>query len=1083
MTRIFWREVVRLGLVGVVVGSAIACWKDRAIAQITPDNSLGGDNSVVNDTGNGIDSITGGATRNTNLFHSFEQFSVQNGRIASFENAPNIQNIITRVTGNSISDIDGAIAARGTANLFLLNPNGIVFGQNARLDIGGSFIATTARSINFTDGTQFSATPGTGAPLLTVSVPIGLQFGTNPGSIINRASGAGLQLGAGRTIGLFGGNISLNGGRLTAKGGRIELGAVAAPGVIGISPDNSGFRFSFPTDLTLGDISLTNLAGMDTRAGGGGSIAINTNNLSLTEGSEIITGIFRNQGSVGAVAGDIDINAQGAVTIDGVGQFPEGIFSSGIFNNVEQGSTGRGGNINLKVNSLSLTNSGVISASTLGTGDAGNVNITARDGISLDQSTIFSQVDRFGIGNGGNITINARSLSLNNGAQITTSSFGQGNSGSVTIDARDRIAVDSGSVDFPGGIRSTMEATSTGNNGGNVNVIAGSLSLTNGAVISASTFSSGNAGNVTIDARDAISIDGIGRSGFATGVFSTSQQSTGNSGNINVTTGSLFLTNGGGISTSTFSPGNAGNITIDARDTISIDGFAANGLNSGVFNLLGSLPEFQGDRLGGDIRINARSLSLTNGGQLNTDTFGRGNAGSVNIRATDAVTITGSGSGVRSNVLPTALGNGGDINIQTGSLFLSDKAQLLSSTIGQGNAGNIQINATDSVVISSGSVIGAASFSRGNAGSVTIVAGDRVSVEGTDADGSPSQIVSALAQLDRSLLAQLPASVQLPPGLFELIPQPQGERKGGNIRITARSLSLADGAQLNASTLFTQEEAGNIDVEVRSLDLDRGIIGAISTSGNGGNIRLRASKSLRLRNNSQISTTAGASQQPGNGGNITINSPLILANSNGNSDITANAFSGSGGRVDITADSIFGLIPRSRQELQTLLGTDDPIQLDPSRLPSNDITAISQTNPSLSGTVTFNAADIDPSRDIVELPTGLFDASTLVAAGCPSGAENRFAITGRGGLPPAPGDKLSTEAILTDWAISPKTSNRATVEPTIPTATTTTANPPVETITEASSWQFDRDGNTILTAAPQASDRRYDAPAISCHGS
>ncbi len=141
--------------------------------QVMSDGTV---NTIVTRSGN-VFTIDNGTTSGTNLFHSFQEFSIPTGGTALFNNAANIQNIFSRVTGGTVSNLDGIIRANGTANLFLLNPNGILFGSNARLNLGGSFIGTTAQAIKFADGTEFSAIP-TASPLLTMSVPIGLQMGT-----------------------------------------------------------------------------------------------------------------------------------------------------------------------------------------------------------------------------------------------------------------------------------------------------------------------------------------------------------------------------------------------------------------------------------------------------------------------------------------------------------------------------------------------------------------------------------------------------------------------------------------------------------------------------------------------------------------------------------------------------------------------------------------------------------------------------------------------------------------------------------------------------------------------------------------
>ena len=254
-----------------------------SLAQVTSDGTV---NTQVTQNGN-VAEITGGESRGGNLFHSFQDFSVPTGNEASFNNANDISNIFSRVTGGNISNINGVIRANGSANLFLINPAGIIFGKGARLDIGGSFLGSTSSSILFEDG-EFSAADLENPPLLTINAPIGFGFRDNPRDIINRSTvqnsageTVGLEVLPGNNITLLGGNISFEAGNITARSGRIELGSLSQAGTVGISEDGS---LNFSENIARGDINLNNAADIDVR-GNGGQINLNARNFVIGTGA------------------------------------------------------------------------------------------------------------------------------------------------------------------------------------------------------------------------------------------------------------------------------------------------------------------------------------------------------------------------------------------------------------------------------------------------------------------------------------------------------------------------------------------------------------------------------------------------------------------------------------------------------------------------------------------------------------------------------------------------------------------------------------------------------------------------------
>ncbi|UYD34460.1 filamentous hemagglutinin N-terminal domain-containing protein [Tolypothrix sp. PCC 7601] len=949
------------GIAQFTVG--IAAFISPALAQsnIVPDNTLGFEASgvIFNFNGTPNEVIDGGAQRGQNLFHSFREFNVGENRGAYFQVFdPNIQNILARVTGSNRSEILGTLGTiqiidsnffRTNANLFLMNPNGIVFGENARLDVDASFVATTANGIQFGNQGSFSATNPQTPGVLTIN-PSALFFNqiNQIGTIENRGL---LRVPNGASLLLVGGEVRLDGGILAAFGGRVELGGLADAGSVGVDFASQGLKLQFPELGQKADVSLVNTSIIDVSANGGGDIAINARNLNILTDSHIFAGIDGGFGSVNTQAGDITINASDTVRIES---------DSSIRSDVSPDETGNGGNINIKSTSLFVLGGSSLISRTSGIGNAGNININALDRIvfSGDDTTVDSGVRLTGRGKGGNISISTNTLEMLDGAQLITPVLGVGDGGNIVIEASDRVSLTGNKAT---NFSNTAIFSSLGGNdnsqaegkGGDIRISTNILELSNDAQMSSSTFGIGDAGNIIIEARDRATFKGddtvvasrVERTGrgkggdiristnilelFDDATFNASTLNFGDAGNIlieagdraffdnayifnsvwgaamgkggdiSINTGNLFLTNGAALSTITYGKGDSGNITIEAKDNVS--------LNKGG-SLLSQVSENALGK-GGNINIYTNSL-LLNAVRLNASTSGTGDAGNITIDARD--TVSADTAIISSNVEKTGIGKGGDINISSASFSLVDYAIFFASTLGNGNAGDVLINAREATSIDTGYIFTSVETGAFGEGGDIKISTDRLSLTNggtlasrTDGTGKAGNIIleaknnvllDGINPNDKNFITAISTSVE-----------ENGIGQGGKIHIATGTFSLTNGAQLIAVT-GGQGDAGNVQISTSDAV---NIAGSTAASGrssailtftesdnSGGNITVDTS-AFRISEGAVLDSRTTAA---GRGGNITINTNSLEAISGGQLQASTDG-SGQAGEITINANA------------------------------------------------------------------------------------------------------------------------------------------------------------------------------------
>ncbi len=660
----------------------------QAFGQIRADQTLP-HNSTVKSV-EGIILIEGGTHKGSNLFHSFQDFSVLTGQEAFFNNANQIQNIFSRVTGSSISQINGIIRANGTANLFFLNPNGIVFGSGASLNLGGSFVASTAQELIFADGSKFSTIPEN-SDLLTMSVPIGLGLSNQSGAIRVENRGAdqifinpnplfspfivdeslrGLQVTWGKSLILVGRNILLEGARLTSLAGRIELVSIDS-GTINfqLTEGNLELSANFSEKPIFHDLKILDKTFIDTK---GGSINIQGKNVEIEKGSVIALQ------NLATISGKINILASELLRLSGTNQ--KGNQRAGIL------------------------------TETLGNGSTS-----------------------------GSIEIVTNELKIEDGAVIGSRAFAA-NGGDIEILANDSIQLSGVSHINPSLSSSITSITLSSSQAGEINIKTNDLKVEDGGFITSGTFSSGKGGDVVINARESIELIGVAPSLSIVSTLAASSLNSGDAGNLIINTTKLKVLEGARIDSSTLNTGNGGNIIISAFDSIEVNGKAGNSLpiSSSILSSANFLePElqelFQVNPLvtgnSGKIEIDTNSLIVTNEGIISVTNQGTGNGGNINIKAgkitldggnISATTVSGKGGNINlqaqdislinnSNISATAggKGDGGNININSDSLLMKDQSQITADAF-EGQGGNILIN-TEVFLVSNDSVITATS--------------------------------------------------------------------------------------------------------------------------------------------------------------------------------------------------------------------------------------------------------------------------------------------------------------------------------------------------------------------------------------
>lgn len=1084
-------------------------------SQIIPDHTA---NTAVSGNCQTTCDINGGTIAGQNLFHSFEEFNLSTGSSVYFAD-PGVANIFSRVTGNNPSAIFGSLGVTGgDANLFLLNPNGIVFGEGATLDLNGSFFATTADQIQFGEDT-FSAIPEQQENLALLSVdPSALffnQMGQN-GSIV--LDGAKLTVPEGKNLTLLGqGNrdpgILLKNSDLAVTKGNISLGSLGKfdhDTEIALQND---FQLGFPANTPRGDIVLTESSQINSTHYDAGHADINnqeskeirlqSHNLELKDNSKIAT--ITEGNSPGA---DINIDAQGTVKIMGESS---SVFQKFLSSNVTPGGyedlpngldtstlgNGNAGNIKIQTSDLIIDQGSGVISSTLSTGKSGNININVADTLTLRGSGLLTGSGIVSIGDVGEINITSKQLLVEQNGIISASTLGNGDAGNLNIAASEAIKVGDTPIitAIPTGIYTN---TLFGNGaGGDLKIETPQLVLQNGGMISAASGTiqatkdgfqlvpGGKGGNIELNVAEFIKVGGKSAGDNRISSILSDTRSDSPAGNLTINTGDLYIDADGLISASSVGNGTGGNILINARNEIQIDGSGVNNLDTLVSdgligkldlaNVKGGIVAFTINQgAAGNITINTSELNLDRGGIISTASYGNDHAGNLQINAAQSIDVNSSAI-----ISPTFVaGDGGKLDLSTKNLTISGGGAIASASTGSGKAGNIDIWATESISIEeripdllfSGSISTGSYGGIGSSGDLQIDT-QRLSIRNGANIQTNNIVLNPNIDTQNIPVAKTPTSV---PGKLTINAAESLEIWGSSIPGQLANNNLNS---YISSTTNTVHPASDVVINTGKLSVFDGAEISVSSFGEGaaGKLEITADD-IFLQNEGNLTGTTLS----GRGGNILlqVNDFLRLED---NSFIDTNAIAlGNGGNIEISANFVIVSGNSSISANAAKIGHGGNISITANDLfltPNSAVTADSALG--IDGTVKVKTFVDTQHRNYDELPQQILQTDSKITRSCGNNGDRQsvFSYLGRGGLPFNPLTEFqANNTVIADFDIPDDSpSNIGTYNPLAANQQLNLASQQtLEATVEATQWRVNHQGKVELIAPPRHNPISFD---------